>query len=43
MHRDYVRAQPKDDQTCEPELKPASPRSGFVQQGAAGNSRCAEQ
>jgi len=31
MHREYVRSQPKDDQTCEPKLKPPSPQSGFVQ------------
>lgn len=31
MPREYVRAQPKDDQTCEQKLHSSSPQSGFVQ------------
>ena len=38
MHREYDRSQPKDDQTCERSLNTSSPRSGFVQQIAAGNA-----
>ena len=37
MHREYVRSELKDDQTCEPQLPITFAASGFVQQIARAN------